>query len=128
MAKPPPRKRNAASERRILDEIIVDAYGPQEQAMGWYCYLENTLRFPFTARCRAARAISPLNPGDRVLVSSMAPEQECEHEMFVQICWLDRPLAVPLAQLEVRGAHDVGTKTRRAIDDWHYWLDQGYEF
>lgn len=32
-------------EERISMEIIVDSYGPEEQAMGWYCYLERTLLF-----------------------------------------------------------------------------------
>ena len=40
-------KRSPARERRIHDEIIVDASGPEEQAMGWYYYLESTIRFPF---------------------------------------------------------------------------------
>jgi hypothetical protein len=30
----------------------------------------------------------------------MAPEEECEHEMFVLICWEKEGLAVPLAQLK----------------------------
>jgi hypothetical protein len=121
-------KRDPARERRILDEIIVDAYGPEEQAMGWYYYLERVLAFPFPARCRAARAISPLRPGERVTVTGMAPEEECEHEMFVVIEWQDRALAVPLAQLEVRGLRAVDAKTREVVADWHYWLEQGYEF
>ncbi len=33
-------------EERINMEIIVDAYGPEEQAMGWYNYLSDTLQFP----------------------------------------------------------------------------------
>jgi hypothetical protein len=40
-------------------EIVVAAYGPEEQAMGWYSYLEETLQFPFTAICHVKRAISP---------------------------------------------------------------------
>ena len=123
-----PPGRDPARERRIRDEIIVDAYDPEEQAMGWYYYLERVLGFPFPARCRVARAISPLRPGERVTVTGMAPEAECEHEMFVQIRWQDRPLAVPLAQLEVRGLRAVDAETREAIADWHYWLDQGYVF
>ena len=47
-------------EERIVMEIIVDAYGPEEQAMGWYYYLEEKLQFPFTALCNAKRAISPM--------------------------------------------------------------------
>ena len=121
-------KRTNSREQRIRDEIIVDAYGPEEQAMGWYHYLDRQLRFPFLARCRTSRAISPLRPGERVTVTGMAPEEECEHEMFVQIEWEGRQLAVPLAQLEVRGIRNVDAATREAIADWHYWIDQGYEF
>jgi hypothetical protein len=33
-------------EERIQDEAIVDAYyGPEEQAMSWYYYLENKIQF-----------------------------------------------------------------------------------
>ena len=30
-------------------EIVVDAYDSEEQAMGWYSYLEDNLQFPFQA-------------------------------------------------------------------------------
>jgi hypothetical protein len=30
-------------EQRIAFEAIVDAYGPEEQAMGWYYYLDPKL-------------------------------------------------------------------------------------
>jgi hypothetical protein len=49
--------KSKAREDRILMEIIVDAYGPEEQAMGWYYYLEDTLSFPFRATCIAERVI-----------------------------------------------------------------------
>jgi len=42
--------KSKAREDRIHMEIIVDAYGPEEQAMGWYYYLEDKLDFPFRAR------------------------------------------------------------------------------
>ena len=45
MAKTKPRK-NEDREKRITMEIVVDAYGPEEQAMGWYYYLEEKLQFP----------------------------------------------------------------------------------
>jgi len=51
---------NEEREERIAMEIIVDAYGPEEQAMGWYYYLKDTVEFPFSAVCFAARSISPL--------------------------------------------------------------------
>ena len=111
-------------EERINMEIIVDAYGPEEQAAGWYNYLDDTLQFPFSARCIAPRVISPLEPGDEVEVEGMAPAEECEHEMFVLIQWKPHQFAVPLMQLE---GIDVDEETQQAIEDWHYWVNRGYK-
>jgi Calcium binding len=120
------RQRSCDEEReqRITMEIIVDAYTPEEQAMGWYSSLEDRLRFPFAARCITERRISQLSVGDEVEVAGMAPEEECQHEMFVLIRWERRPLAVPLVQLE---GVAVDEQTRQVIEDWHYWVAQGYE-
>jgi hypothetical protein len=107
-------------------EIIVDAYGPEEQAMGWYYYLEEKLQFPFTAICTAKRAISPLHVNDEIDVIRMAPEEECEREMFVAIRWEKRGLAVPLSQLTAISS--AAGQTKQAIEDWHYWVEMGYEF
>lgn len=106
-------------------EIIVDAYGPEEQAMGWYYYLEEKLHFPFLAKCIAERAISPLRKGDEIEIAGMAPESECQHEMFVETRWDRRTLAIPLAQIQPFTATDAETK--EAVADWHYWVSQGYE-
>src|SRR5580693_3645209 len=94
-----PRQRNPDREKRIHEEIIVDTYGPEEQAMGWYYYLENKLRFPFHARCIASYEVSPLQVGETVEVYRMASEAACSSDMFVMIEWQDRTLAVPLSQL-----------------------------
>src|SRR5690348_204759 len=111
-------------EERIHMEIIVDAYGPEEQALGWYYYLEGTLQFPFTARCIARRVSSPLEVGDEVEVVGMPSEGECEHDMVVLIRWRPHELAVPLRQL--KGSH-LDEQTQQAIEDWHYWVNQGYQ-
>ena len=68
------QKVNAARERRILEEIVVDAHDETERAMGWFSYLDDQLQSPFTARCITKRAISPLRVGDEVDVIGMAPE------------------------------------------------------
>lgn len=121
--KQPPR--DEARDARITMEIIVDCYGPEEQAMGWYYSLEGKLSFPFLARCIAQRAISPLRVGDEVEIVGMAPEEECAHEMFVLTRWDRGTLAVPLAQLEGVAVDD---ETHQAIEDWHYWVARGHEF
>ena len=116
--------KNAERERRIEMEIIVDANGSEEQAMGWYYYLEEKVHFPFTAICVAERSVSPLHKGDEVEVLGTAPEEECQHEMFVMMRWERRGLAVPLSQL--KPIADADKDTREAIADWHYWVKQGY--
>ena len=116
--------KDEAREERISNEITVDAYGPEEQAISWYYYLDENLHFPFSARCIVRRATSPLQVGDEVEVLGMPSEEECEHNMFVLIRWKRRQLAVPLMQLE---GIQVDEKTQQSIEDWHYWVNRGYE-
>src|SRR4051794_13736135 len=116
------KKKNSQREDRILNEIIVDANGPEEMAMEWYYYLQGTLT-PFTATCVEEREVSPLHKGDEIEVSGMASEVECLHEVFVMIRWEHkRDLAVPLAQLKpISGTEEM---TMQAVQDWHYWVKQ----
>jgi hypothetical protein len=118
-------EKDEAREHRIDMEITVDAYGAEEQAMGWYYYLDDVLQIPFKARCIAVRRISPLKEGEKVQATGMAPEDECLHEMFVEVKWKGRTFAVPLSQLE---GIEVDHETQQAIEDWHYWVGRGYEF
>ena len=121
----PQQPADEAREQRIQLEIIGDAYGPEEQASGWYHYLNETLHFPFLACCLAERAISPLRINDEVEILGMAPEEECHHEMFVTTPWEHhRTLAVPLAQL---AGIAVDEATAQAIEDWRYWVARGYD-
>jgi hypothetical protein len=119
------RKKDPIREDRILSEAIVDAYGSEEQALGWYYYLENKIRFPFQARCIMAKAVSPLLKGETIEVRRLAPEDACASDMLVLIAWQGRNVAVPLSQL---APIDVDESTGEAIGDWHYWLQQGYCF
>ncbi|MEO0457531.1 MAG: calcium-binding protein [Cyanobacteria bacterium P01_A01_bin.114] len=118
-------ERDDEREHRIIMEIVVDAYGPEEQVLGWYYYLQDTMQFPFTAVCMGKRRTSPLKEGATVEVRQLAPEDDCEREMFVEIDWDEDTLAVPLAQLE---APEADEETQQAIADWHYWVNRGYEF
>jgi hypothetical protein len=111
-------------DERLEMEIIVDANGPEEQALGWYYYLEEHLHFPFRARCVAERPTSPLAVGDVVDIRGMPVEEVCAREMFVNIAWQKRLLAVPLSQL-AGVAVDEGT--RQAVEDWRTWVHRGYE-
>jgi len=118
-------KSNRRREARIEQEIVVDAYTSDERAMGWYYYLEQNLRFPFDARCTRKLAISPLQVGESVTVSGLAPEEHCMGEIIVMTRWQGRPLGIPLTQLS---PHAVDTVTKTAVDDWHYWVARGYHY
>jgi len=71
------------------------------------------------------RAISPLLVDNEVDVIRMAPEEECEKDMFVVIRWGRDGLAVPLSQLTPISA--TGTETKQAVEDRHYWVRMGYQ-
>ncbi|MCI5130697.1 MAG: calcium-binding protein [Candidatus Electrothrix sp. EH2] len=112
-------------EHRLDYEVVVDAYDSEERAMGWFYYLAEQCEFPFQARCIEERSISPLVVDEEVKVISEAPAEECEKELFVEVQWKDRQLAVPLSQLSVV---EASSTSRQIVEDWQYWVQQGYEY
>ncbi|RZV10869.1 calcium binding protein [Natrinema hispanicum] len=113
---------DAERDKRITDEVIVDAYGPEEQALGWYYYLERKMTFPVAMRCIEVQSVSPLEEAEEVHVVGMTDEEDCMCEMFVRVEWMDREFGVPLIQLEVV---DAESDTQEAVADWHYWFGDG---
>ena len=41
-------RKDKIRENRISMEIVVDSYGTEEQAIGWYYYLDDMLSSPFS--------------------------------------------------------------------------------
>jgi hypothetical protein len=118
-------KNDPVREERIEMEIVVDAYNDMERAIGWHCSIDNWVSNTVRCRCHKTRSMSPLKVGDEVDVLEVAPEGDCESEMFVFVQWNDRKLAVPLEQLEpIEG----DPKAIEIIEDWLYWCLMGYEF
>src|SRR6266851_10009003 len=118
------RAKDEVREQRIAMESVVDAYGSGERAMSWYYYLDGKMKVPFKARCRFARPISVLKAKEMVEVLGMAPEEECESEMFVWVGRAGEQVAVPLAQLQPLSKDQ---ETQEAVGDWLYWVDRGHE-
>ncbi len=118
-------KREEDREERIALAILVNGHGEKERAVAWHAYLADTLAFPFTARCHAKRAISPLLIGDDVDVIGLGPAEECAHEIFVVMRWDHAGLAVPLSQLVVTSGDE---ETQQAVEDWLYWVARGDRF
>lgn len=109
-------ERNDERDDRIRNEVLVDAYTADEQAISWCYYLERKMTFPVQARCIDQRVISPLEEGEEVRVVGMT--DDIVSEMFVRIEWMDREFGVPLSQLELL---DADSDTQEAVADWHYW-------
>lgn len=114
-------ERDEEREERIRMEITVDAYTPEEQAMGWKIYLEETMDFPFEARCIEEREVSPLSEGETVQVVGVPRTEASLRQQFVTVEWKGSELGVPLRQLEPVEASD---DTEQAIADWQYWLNR----
>ncbi|MFO7680854.1 MAG: calcium-binding protein [Chloroflexota bacterium] len=104
--------------------MVVDAHDAEEQAMGWYYYLAETMAFPFEARCIQEIRKSPLKSGEIVTVDDMVSGDD-SYEMLAEIKFMGRTMGVPLYQL---APVDVDEATRQAIEDWQYWVARGYEF
>jgi hypothetical protein len=118
-------EKDEVREERIHMEIVVDAYGEEERVMGWYYHLDEVVTFPFEAECIFERKTSPLRKGEKVKVIAQSPMDDCMREMFVQIEWQGREMGVPLAQIK---PINVDPQTQEAVEDWHYWMEMGYEF
>ena len=56
-----------------------------------------------------------MKEGETVEVVGMAPEDECEQEMFVEIDWDGDTLAVPLIQLEAPQADAQTQQAHRRL-------------
>ena len=116
-------KEDQEREDRIRDEAVVDAYGEEERAIGWYYYLEDRIHFPFRGRC--IRRVSTLKEGNEIAVLKMADVAVCMHDMFVTVDNGEDTIDVPLAQIEPQNA---SSEAEKAIGDWHYWTARGYQF
>jgi hypothetical protein len=110
-------------QERITDEIIVDCYDEYEEMSGWYCYLEEKITFPFTAKSQGSKR-KKSGETKPLTVVGIADQEDCEREIFMMILLkedgIEDQIPVPLATLEVIEADQA---TKEAIADWHYWVE-----
>lgn len=110
---------DAEREDRIAMEILVDTYDDEEIAMGWYCYLEDHLNFPFAAEW----------DHEAVQVVGISSEDFCKRDILVEVQTEEAgnkdEFPVPLRNLIPLAVDEA---TEEAIADWNYWLNQGNSF
>ena len=117
---------NKEREERIAMEIIVDTYDSQECAMGWYCYLEDNLAFPFKAHL--AEPNLPLEKCAVATVIGMDSQSDCLGGMFVECEDDELAFSYELENIYPIDKTAALAKTNEAIEDWRYWIGRGYRF
>ena len=118
-------KLDQVREERITYQIVVDAYNSEERAIGWHCHLEDNIKFPFRAKCIKEHSRSPLKKNEEVTVLEMGNADDCKFDMHVKVEWNNRIFSIPLSQLS---GISIDKDSTAAIEDWHYWVNRGYEF
>lgn len=118
-------ERDEEREERIAFDVVVDANGPDEVAMGWYYYVAENAHYPFKARCIKELQGSPLKKDESVDVIDISSGEDCDNEIRVLVKLMDRTFGVPLSQLE---PEDADEETTQIVGDWHYWVRRGYTF
>ncbi len=58
-------------------------------------------------------------------ITTAKKNAERENRIVTEILVERRTLAMPLSQL--KSIAEADKETREAIEDWHYWVAQGYE-
>lgn len=119
------QREDPVREERITMEIVVDTYSPSEAAMGWYCYLENNLVFPFKAKLERIQREMGKTVLREVEVIGLADSDECLSQMRVIVVRKGEEYDVALSRVH---PVDATPKTAEAVADWHYWVDRGYSF
>lgn len=116
-------QRDEAREQRIAG-LLGGAEDEYERISAWYEYLEEHVRFPFTATC--TRSGGGLRLLEEVEVIDLACVDDWEDEARVTLGAAKDGLDAPLVQVTPRASSDEQTK--QAVADWHYWVQQGYHF
>lgn len=109
-------------EQRIHDEIVVDAYGDEEVITSWYYYLEEALRFPFTAMVQTHRDGNTFI-SHQVKFVQMAPFFRCGYWQMWGVGVLSILHNVPL-YFSLSDIQKIEPDPQRfeALTDWLYWI------
>jgi len=122
------REPDPIRENRIDNEIVVDAYGEAERAMGWYCYLQDTIIFPFPAKWKKTNKKTGEIVEKEVEVLDLAPADDCESNMYAEVAYIGETDDTFTAKLSDIEAINPDPKTEEALSDWQYWIDMNYAF
>ena len=111
------REPDPIRENRIDYEIVVDAYDESERAMGWYCYLQDKITFPFLAKWKKKAKKTGLITEKEVEVLGMASEEDRESNIYVELAYTGEQDDTFIANLSDIEAINLDPDTKEAIAD-----------
>ena len=111
------KEKDEERKNRIYFEIIVDAHNEEEQKMGWFYYMQDSLNFPFQAEVPIKK-----RKGEKVIqkveVLELTSDEDFGSDMKVEVSYNEDIFEVPLLSLTNIVADE---STVQAIEDWKYW-------
>ncbi len=107
---------------KIDDEIIVDCYDETEVSMGWYYFMEETLKFPFKATVSLQKRDGSTESKEVKITGLASDEAGFTNKDFnLEIENGEYRYTVAYSQLSHLKA---SAETRDALRIWNYWLSK----
>jgi hypothetical protein len=104
---------------KIDYEIIVDCYDEYEVSMGWYYYMEETLKFPFKAKAKLKKVEGTAKLTEVSVTGLAADEEGFMHNDFdLEIITGKYVINIAYSKLSHIKADD---ETLEALAIWDYW-------
>ena len=106
-------------QHKIDYEIIVDCYDEYEVSMGWYYYMEETLKFPFKAKAKLKKVDGSVKLTE-IQVTGLAADEEgfMGNDFDLEILTGGHFSNIHYSQLSQIKADD---ETLEAFAIWEYW-------
>lgn len=114
-----PKSKDEERENRILDEIIVDAYGEAEQLMGWFYYFQDNLEFPIKATVKF-RLRGGGGEIKKVKIVEVDPKSENGRALRLGIVE-GKSERIQYISPEEIASLDTSDENLQIINDWLYW-------
>ncbi len=116
-----PKSKDKEREHRILYEVIVDAYGEEEQLMGWFYYFQDNLEFPIKATVRF-RLRGGGEEIKKVKIVEVNTKNKNEWTIRLGIVEGKSERIQTISPEEIKSI-DTSPENLEIINDWLYWHD-----
>jgi hypothetical protein len=115
------RQRDTARDARILNEVIADCFGDDEERAGWYYYMAYGLQFPIEAMVRfpAEAGQTETRPAQIIGIDPKSAEGHIFRLSVVEPGSRKVQHFSPMALASVKAS----AQSLQALNDWLYWYN-----